>query len=546
MSGQPITAITLPHATAAAAAVIWATLAIWRRKQLGTERKVITVIAVTLLALFATGAFSGIPRPEKVLEDVAGVMGKWTYLFVGILAFLETGAFIGLIAPGEAAVIVGGVVAGQGEIDIRLLIGIVWIAALAGDSVSFYVGKRLGRDFLVRHGPRLQITEPRLELVEKYMHRYGGSTILVGRFIGLVRALAPFIAGASHMPYRRFLPFDVIGSGLWAVTFCMLGYVFSQNLSAVINYAERGVLIFGWTIGTLVAIVYLVRRFRDPEEREKLNTWLDQYEHDHPGRARVIRPLRRGWDHAVMPLFRWWSPKLRFALERFTPGGLGIEFTTSAAVAAVAGWTYYFFLAAALEWPTNDFTQRVNSAAFRISDGLRSGLMDDVARAFTHLGALYVVATVVALATAICLYRRRIPEALVLVLSLGLTVAIAQATKNWTAVPRPDGALATFDGWSFPSGHAAYAVSYVTVALSLERVGGIFARTALVIAAIAVGGTVALSRVYLRVHYLSDAIGGTAVGFLSVSFVTCVALVIVYHRNRRRAAAADSSDDKVD
>ena len=156
-------------------------------------------------------------------------------------------------------------------IDIRLLIGLVWFAAFMGDSVSYYFGNRLGREFMIKHGARLKITEKRLEQVERYMHDHGGKTILVGRFIGLVRALAPFIAGSSKMPYRRFMPYDIIGSGLWAATFCLLGYVFSNNLHAVIQWAERGVLIFGWTVGTIVAVVYLVRRFRQPEERAKVS-----------------------------------------------------------------------------------------------------------------------------------------------------------------------------------------------------------------------------------------------------------------------------------
>jgi membrane protein DedA with SNARE-associated domain/membrane-associated phospholipid phosphatase len=551
LTPHPVTAISLPHATAALAAVIWAAVTIRRWRQTGTGHKLVALLGVALLLAFAAGAFTGIPKPETILENIAGTLGKWTYLLVGVLAFLETGAFIGLVAPGDAAIVIGGVVAGQGEIDIRLLIGLVWIAALAGDSSSYFIGKRLGREFLVKHGPRLKITEPRLEQVEKYMHRYGGSTILVGRFIGIVRALAPFIAGASHLPYRRFLPYDVIGAGLWAASFCMLGYVFSQNLGAVINYAQRGALIFGWTIATIVAVVYLTRRFRKPTERAKLSAWLDRQELDHRHRARVVRPLRRGWKIVVMPLARWWAPKLRFTLNRFTPGGLGIEFTTSAAIAVVAGYTYYFFTAAALEWPNNDLSNRLNDTAFRVADGLRTDWLDTIARTFTNLGALYVVASIVAVAAAICLYRRRIPEAAVLVLSLAASVAISQATKSWTSVPRPSNPLAPFSGWSFPSGHAAYAVSYVTVALSLERVGGIFARAALVVIALLIGGAVALSRVYLRVHYLTDAIGGTAVGFLTASLLACIAMALVHLRDRRRNRAdaaidgADAAEDKV-
>ena len=145
------------------------------------------------------------PNLTGLIEDVGTKLGKWTYLLVGTLAFLETGAFIGLIAPGESAVLVGGVVAGQGEISIVTLIGLVWFCAVAGDLTSYTLGRRLGRGFLERHGPRLKITEDRLQTVEGFFDRHGGPTILIGRFIGLVRALAPFIAGASKMELRRFL-----------------------------------------------------------------------------------------------------------------------------------------------------------------------------------------------------------------------------------------------------------------------------------------------------------------------------------------------------
>ncbi|MBI5311133.1 MAG: phosphatase PAP2 family protein, partial [Actinobacteria bacterium] len=318
--------------------------------------------------------------------------------------------------------------------------------------------------------------------------------------------------------------------------FCMLGYVFSQRLSDVIHYAERGVLIFGWTVGTIVVVVVLVKRFRRAEERAKLVAWLDSQEREHPRRAKLIRPLRRLWERAVMPIARWMAPKIKFGWNRLTPGGLGIEFTTAAAVAVVAGYTYYVFLIAARDWPTNEFANRINDAAFRIADSLRTDWIDEIARGVTHFGALPVAATAVAVATALCLWRRRIPEAIMLTISLLLTVLIVQTTKSWTEVPRPPNPLAAYDGYSFPSGHAAYATAYVTIALTLERIG-LIVRAALLVVAILVGGAVALSRVYLRVHYLTDAIGGTAVGFLSAALVSGVVLVAVHMRDRRRERA---------
>ena len=100
---------------------------------------------------------------EKAIQDLSKGLGAWTYLLVGALAFLETGAFVGLIAPGEFTVILGGAVAGQGEISLPVILAITWLCAFAGDSVSFLLGAKLGRGFLVRHGQRFRITEERLK-----------------------------------------------------------------------------------------------------------------------------------------------------------------------------------------------------------------------------------------------------------------------------------------------------------------------------------------------------------------------------------------------
>ena len=177
---------------------------------------------------------------EKIIEDLSAGLGSWTYLLVALLAFLETGAFVGLIAPGEFTVLLGGAVAGQGDISLPVILGITWLSAFCGDSVSFVLGARLGRGFLVRHGERVRITEERLAQVEEYFARHGGKTILIGRFIGLVRALAPFIAGTSKMPYSSFAPYSVLGTGLWALTFILIGYFASQSLDTVAEIVGRG------------------------------------------------------------------------------------------------------------------------------------------------------------------------------------------------------------------------------------------------------------------------------------------------------------------
>ena len=296
------------------------------------------LLAVGLI-VYATGLLHLLPNPEKVIEDIAEALGPWTYALVGVMAFLETGAFVGLIAPGEFTVIIGGVVAGQGEIDIVPLIGLAWVCCILGDTASFFIGRKLGRNFLVKHGPKVRIDEATLEKVESYFDRHGGKTVLIGRFIGLVRAIAPFIAGSSGMRYRQFLPFSVLGTGLWATTFSLLGFFFYRSFEQVANIAGRVTLVFGTLVAIIVGTVYAYRRLRDEEERRRLAAWLDRQ-----GRRPLLRPVaavvRPLWRAIGRPATRVLAPQIRFLWHRITPGGLGIELTTALAVTAVGSYGF--------------------------------------------------------------------------------------------------------------------------------------------------------------------------------------------------------------
>src|SRR5215212_8077787 len=278
MSGREI--------VAAVVAVLVAAYVVWRWRRLSFERKALGVLAVIALAVYSSGVLSALPDPKQIIEDVADVLGQWTYAVVGLAAFLETGAFVGLVAPGETIVMAGGVIAGQGEIDLLPLIGLVWTCAVLGDTTSFLVGRRLGRRFLMKHGPKVGITEPRLEQVERYFDRHGGKTILIGRFIGLVRALAPFVAGSSGLAYKRFIPFSVVGTGLWSTAFCLLGYIFWQSFDQVANVAGHAVFAFGVVAGVVTGVVVAYRRLRRPEERRRLAAWVDRQ-----GQKPALRPL---------------------------------------------------------------------------------------------------------------------------------------------------------------------------------------------------------------------------------------------------------------
>jgi membrane protein DedA with SNARE-associated domain len=197
---------------------------------------------------------------EGLLETLGDGLGVWSYALVGALAFLETSAFVGLIAPGELAVVVGGVLAGRGQMQLAVLVAIVWIAAAAGDTCGYVLGRRL-----LRHGGRVGITEPRLAGVERFLARHGTKAIVTGRFVGVVRALGPFTAGASGMPALRFVAADVAGAGLWALTFTGLGYLFAGNVGALVDGLHHAQLALGAVLAlTIGALLLARRRRRDP------------------------------------------------------------------------------------------------------------------------------------------------------------------------------------------------------------------------------------------------------------------------------------------
>ena len=199
---------------------------------------------------------------EALLDGLGNGLGPWSYAVVGVLAFLETSAFIGLIAPGELAVVVGGVLAGRGQMQLPLLLVVVWAAAVAGDGCGFLLGRSLGRPFLDRHGARVGATPARLGQVERFFARHGAKAIVVGRFIGVVRAMGPFTAGASGMPATRFVAADVVGAGLWAATFTGLGYLFAGSVGALLDVLHQAQLGAGIAVAAAVAVVVVVRRRR--------------------------------------------------------------------------------------------------------------------------------------------------------------------------------------------------------------------------------------------------------------------------------------------
>jgi membrane protein DedA with SNARE-associated domain/membrane-associated phospholipid phosphatase len=483
-----------------------------------TQRKWASRLAIVIAIGVAYYLFTQVLDLEKILEDVAKALGPWTYALVGFFAFAETGAFIGLVAPGETVMLLGGAVAGQGTINVYVLIALAWTCACAGDVTSFFLGRRLGRDFLLKHGPRFGFSNERLHQVEDFFSRHGGKTIFLGRFVGFVRAFAPFIAGSSGMRFRQFFPYSVLGCGIWISVVVVIGYVFSRSIDTAIDYAGKGAVILGTLIVLVVGAVWATRYLRDPENRRAAVRWLDAH----------------SWSRWITKLGRRYETQLRFVGDRLSPGGVfGLEFTSLMAVLAVAVFVLVAYIVVIGE---NPGPTPGDETAIEIAETLHSGFLTSLSKFFTFLGSGGFVWALTAVCAAALAWRRHWTELCVLVAGMVLITIGFHEIKAAVDRPRPPDPLVGTSGSAFPSGHAAHSVIYVwaatTIVVRLRR--GLARATLVVVAGIVLTALVGLSRVYLSVHYLSDVSGGWALGAACFSICAAIGLVVSQLRHNPR------------
>jgi len=197
----------------------------------------------------------------QYLLDLVTRLGDWSYLVIFAAALLECAAFAGLLVPGESLVLASGFFAHQGILQLDAVMASAGLGAVAGDNIGYFLGARLGREWLLRKGSRFGLRKRRLAQVEGFFQRQGSRSVFLGRFIGFARALVPFVAGASKMIYRKFVVADALGAGLWTVTFVVLGYVLGASWQVAEKWINRSGLFLAALL-LLAGLVFWLRRRR--------------------------------------------------------------------------------------------------------------------------------------------------------------------------------------------------------------------------------------------------------------------------------------------
>ncbi|MEK6682029.1 MAG: DedA family protein [Nitrospirota bacterium] len=176
---------------------------------------------------------------DKYLNLVIQNYGILTYLILFLIIFCETGFVVTPFLPGDSLLFAAGTFAAIGSLDVLWLFGLLTFAAIAGDTVNYWIGDFLGPK--VFHGENVRfLNKKHLERTHQFYEKYGGKTIIIARFVPIIRTFAPFIAGIGKMAYSRFVAYNISGGILWVAVFVFSGYYFGnipvvkQNFTTVI------------------------------------------------------------------------------------------------------------------------------------------------------------------------------------------------------------------------------------------------------------------------------------------------------------------------
>ena len=195
----------------------------------------------------------------QLIEQYMLAYGYWA-VFFGVM--LENA---GVPVPGETILLIAGYFASTGEFHLALVMLIAATGAVIGDNIGFAIGHHYGRNVLLRVGRFFFLTPKRFARMEKYFEDHGNKTILVARFITGLRVFAALLAGASKMPWRVFVVYNVAGAILWSVAITMLGYLFGASLPLLVKWVGRSGTILLIAAIVIAVVVWRVRKHHTSE-----------------------------------------------------------------------------------------------------------------------------------------------------------------------------------------------------------------------------------------------------------------------------------------
>jgi membrane-associated protein len=193
---------------------------------------------------------------DKHLKEIIADYGTWSYLILFLIVFCETGLVVTPFLPGDSLLFACGAFAATGALSLPIVVVLLIFAAVLGDTVNYWIGAALGKRLLTGRFGRF-VKQEHLDRTHAFYERYGSKTIVIARFVPIVRTFAPFVAGLGRMSYGRFTAYNVVGGVLWVLICTLAGYFFGNLPVVQENFSLVILAIIG--ISVLPAVIEILR-----------------------------------------------------------------------------------------------------------------------------------------------------------------------------------------------------------------------------------------------------------------------------------------------
>jgi membrane protein DedA with SNARE-associated domain/membrane-associated phospholipid phosphatase len=435
----------------------------------------------------------------EIVEFLIEMIEQYGYIIVFLAIMLES---MGVPLPGETTLVIAAAAAGTGHLNIFGVIIAAASGAIIGDGIGYWLGRRLGRPFLEKHGRWFHLTEDRMFKLEKLFVKHGPMTVFFGRFFSLLRTYAALFAGVWRMKYTVFTLYNALGGIVWATVFGVLGFVFGQNLPALEKIAKT----IGWALTIpLVCFVAIALAWRwSIKHKELLN-------------KRFGFILEKSGYNYLVKRFSW---QIHWLLRHWTAAQYTIIHITTGLILACFG--VYIFVKVSISAFTDRKIAEWDQYVFTILQSWATPVSTTFFEIITTIGSYGIF--VAAISTIILfIIKRKWVNAITMATVVAGGQVIVFVLKLIYARPAPptvdQNAIFIWLGFSFPSGHVMGSLiilgmlSYFLIIWSKKWVFG----TGISFFSAIFVLFIAFSRIYLGENYLSDVLCGLAGGFVWLS-----------------------------
>lgn len=204
-------------------------------------------------------------NPKVLIDALLAWLGAYVYLGLFFIIFAETGLAIGFFLPGDSLLVVAGLFAAAGKLNLWIMLVSLFVAAVVGDAVGYYSGRKIGKAIFTR--PKSRFFNPKhLQKAHAFYEKHGGKTIIIARFVPIVRTFAPIVAGAAEMRYRDFLLYNIFGGFFWVTSMLLAGYFLGGLVERAFgikleDHIDKVVIVVVFLSVLPIIIEYLKARF---------------------------------------------------------------------------------------------------------------------------------------------------------------------------------------------------------------------------------------------------------------------------------------------